>query len=44
MLHNDDLLDRVSLLASHPYSDIAGQASHLECLLEQFAKIEDALL
>ena len=44
MLHNDDLLDRVSLLASHPYSDIAGQAAQLECLLEQFAKIEDALL
>lgn len=44
MLRNDDLLDRVSLLASHPYSDIAGQAGHLECLLEQFIKIEDALL
>lgn len=43
LLQNDDLLDRVSLLASHPFSDIAGHASQLESLLEQFAKIDDAL-
>ena len=30
------MIGRISLLASHPFSDIAAHASQLECLLDRF--------
>ena len=35
LLQNNDMIDRISLLASHPFSDIASYASQLECLLDE---------
>ena len=35
-LQNNDMIGRISLLASHPFSDIAAHASQLECLLDRF--------
>ena len=35
-LQNHDMIGRISLLTSHPFSDIAAHASQLECLLDEF--------
>ena len=44
LLQNNDIIDRVSLLTSHPFPEIADRASALEAQFEGLVGCDDALL